>query len=192
MEPDLDELNRKDIDGEPAYTPEEIMAGEIVIRNENHGYWNTNIKETYPNPFFIKMSKKIWQEKPNFMIIGECWGGFMFENRQIIMARSGIIPRLFKLPVAISSIFWKKLYKDGRIENCKKENVVAIKEWYDDTRKFLPDGTIILQSSTAHSLPYPAYLYGKGTWASIDILYLMSDVPITFMEEINGEVFNID
>jgi hypothetical protein len=60
MEPDLDELNRKDIDGEPAYTPEEIMAGEIVIRNENHGYWNTNIKETYPNPFFIKMSKKIW------------------------------------------------------------------------------------------------------------------------------------
>jgi hypothetical protein len=35
-------------------------------------------------------------------------------------------------------------------------------------------------------------LYGKGTWASIDILYLMSDVPITFMEEINGEVYNID
>ena len=128
-QPDLDELNRKDIDGEPAYTSEEIMAGEIVIRNENHGYWNTNIKETYPNPFLIKMFKKIWQEKPNFMIIGECWGGFMFENRQIIMARSGIIPRLFKLPVAISSIFGKKLYKDGRIENCKKENVVAIKEW---------------------------------------------------------------
>jgi starch synthase len=78
------------------------------------------------------------------MIIGECWGGFMFENRQIIMARSGVIPRLFKLPVAISSIFGKKLYKDGRIENCKKENVVAIKEWYDETRRFLPDGTIIL------------------------------------------------
>ena len=68
----------------------------------------------------------------------------MFENRQIIMARSGVIPRLFKLPVAISSIFGKKLYKDGRIENCKKENVVAIKEWYDETNRFLLNGTIIL------------------------------------------------
>jgi hypothetical protein len=81
MEPDLDELNRLDIDGKPAYTSEEIMAGEIVIRNKNHSYWNTNIKENYPNPFFIKMSKKNMEEKPSFMIIEECWGGFMIENR---------------------------------------------------------------------------------------------------------------
>jgi predicted site-specific integrase-resolvase len=44
-------------------------------------------------------------------------------------------------------VHYRTLYnwdKDGRIENCKKENVVAIKEWYDETRRFLPDGTIIL------------------------------------------------
>lgn len=191
MEPDIEELQRVDDDGVPAYTAEQFMAGDIVIRNENHGYWNTNIMETYPNPFFIKLTKSIWKQKPNFMVIGECWGGFMFEHRQIILARSGIIPRMYKLPVTISSLFGKKLHKDGRIENCTKENVVAIKKWYTETRRFLPEGTIILQSSTSHSLPYPAHLYGRGTWAAIDILYFMPDVPITFMGEIDGEVYNL-
>lgn len=116
MEPDLDELKRVDIDGQPAYTPEDLMAGEIVIRNENHGYWNTNIMETYANPFFIKLARKVWKQRPNFMLISECWGGFMFENRQIIMARSGVIPRLFSLPVAMSGLFGKRLHKDGRLE----------------------------------------------------------------------------
>ena len=41
MELDMDELLRVDVDGEPAYTAEDIMNGEIVIRNENYGYWNT-------------------------------------------------------------------------------------------------------------------------------------------------------
>jgi len=116
MEPDTEELTRIDVDGQPAYTAEDFMNGEVVIRNENYGYWNSNNMETYPNPFFIKMCKRLWLEKPDFMIIGECWGGFMFEHRQIILARSGIIPRLYKLPIAISSLFGKRLFKDGRVE----------------------------------------------------------------------------
>ena len=60
------------------------------------------------------------------------------------MARSGIIPRLYKLPMALSTLFGKKLHKDGRIDSCTKENVVAIKKWYDGTRRFLPDGTICI------------------------------------------------
>jgi len=191
MEPDVEELLRVDDDGQAAYTPEDFMAGKVVVRNENHGYWNTNIMETYPNPFFIKMTKKIWEKKPNFMFIGECWGGFMFEHRQIIMARSAVIPRMYKLPITISSLFGKRLHKDGRLEECAKENVIAIKKWHTETRKFLPEGTILLQSSTSHQLPYPAHLYGRGTWAAIDILYFMPDVPITFMGEIDGEVYNI-
>jgi hypothetical protein len=98
MEPDLEELMRLDVDGEPAYSPMDLMNGEIVVRNENHGYWNTNMMEKYPNPFFIKLCRKVYETNPNFILIGECWGGFMFENRQIILARSGIIPRMFKLP----------------------------------------------------------------------------------------------
>ena len=81
MEPDLEELMRLDVDGEPAYSPHDVMNGEIVLRNENYGYWNTNTMETYPNPFFIKMTKKIWEAVPDFFFIGECWGGFKFENR---------------------------------------------------------------------------------------------------------------
>jgi hypothetical protein len=38
------------------------------------------------------------------------------------MAGLGVIPRLYKLQVALSSLFGKKLCKDGRVENCKKKN----------------------------------------------------------------------
>jgi len=179
------------VDGQPAYTAEDFMNGEIVIRNENYGYWNSNNMETYPNPFFIKMAKRLWFENPDFMIIGECWGGFMFEHRQIILARSGVIPRLFKLPMALSTLFGKRLSKDGAIQNMQKDSVLAIKQWYDEIRRFLPDGTILMQSSTSHALPYPAYLYGKGTWAAIDTLFFMPDLPITFNNELDGDVFKI-
>lgn len=98
MEVDLEELMRLDVDGQPAYSPADVLNGEVVIRNENWGYWNTNTMETYANPFFVKMCKKLWEELPDFMIIGECWGGFKFENRHILLSRSGIIPRMYKLP----------------------------------------------------------------------------------------------
>jgi len=74
-------LNRKDVDGQSAYTIEQKMNGEIVVRNENHGYWNTEKMETYPNPFFIKLCKQLWSINPDFMIVGECWGGDQFESR---------------------------------------------------------------------------------------------------------------
>lgn len=35
-------------------------------------------------------------------------------------------------------------------------------------------------------------MYGKGSWAAVDILYFMPDVPITFMGEIDGEVYRIE
>ena len=131
--------------------------------------------ETYANPFFVKLCRKLWERNPDFMILGECWGGFMFEHRQIILARSGVIPRLFKLPIALSSLFGKRLSRDGRVTECPKDNVVALKKWHDETRRYLPEGTIMMQSSSSHNLPYPAYLYGKGTWAAIDILFFMPD-----------------
>jgi hypothetical protein len=81
MEPDIDELTRIDVDGQPAYTAEDFMNGEVVLRNENYGYWNSNNMETYPNPFFIKMCQRLWIQNPNFIILGECWGGFNFEHR---------------------------------------------------------------------------------------------------------------
>lgn len=41
-------------------------------------------------------------------------------------------------------MFGKKLSIDGSLESCDKANSFAIKNWYDDTRKFLPEGTILM------------------------------------------------
>ena len=191
MEPDLEELQRIDINGGAIYTPQDLMHGEVVVRNENHGFWNTNNLESYPNPFFIKLCRRLWEMNENMIIIGECLGGYMFEQRQIILARSGVIPRLYKLPTAISQLFGRKLHTDGRLEKQEKGNVGVIKNWYEDTRKYLPNGSILMQSSTSHSMPYPAYLYGRGAWAAIDILFFMPDVPITFMGELDGDVYKV-
>ena len=191
MEIDAEEMFRMDDDGQPAYSPLEIFEGEIVVRNENHGYWNTNTMEHYPNPFFVKLCAALWRSNPDFMIVGECWGGYMFENRQTILTRSGIIPRLFKLPQTLISVLGKKLHKDGRVTASEDKDVSALKDWFESTHRFLPDGAILLQSSTAHSFPYPAYLYGRATWAAVDIIFLLSDIPITFMDEMNGQVYRV-
>jgi len=119
-------------------------------------------------------------------VIAECWGGYMFESRQVILARSALVPRLFKLPQAIASCFGKKLYRDGKITDIQKQTVTSIKKWHSGSTKFLPEGTIQLQSSSAHVWPYPALIFKRGTWAAADILFFMPDVPITFMGEIDG------
>ena len=49
----------------------------------------------------------------------------------------------------------------------------------------------MLQSSTAHQWPYPAYLFGRGAWAAVDILHFLPDIPITFNGEVNGEVYRL-
>lgn len=169
------------------------MDAEVVIRNENYGYWQTNSMESYPNAFYIKLCRKLWSKLPNFMIVGECWGGFKFEHRQIILARSGVIPRLFKLPQTICTLFGKKLHRDGRVtSNEKKESVATVESWYEESHLQVPEGAILIQSSTCHSWPLPAFLYGKGTWAAVDILYLMPDIPITFNGEVQGEIYRLD
>lgn len=157
-----------------------------MVKNENHGYWDTNQMETYPNPFFIKLAKRIWEQQPDFVLMAECWGGYMFENRQVILARSGLVPRLFKLPQAIGPCFGWKLYRDGKLVECRPESVRSIEKWHEGNKKFLPEGAIQLQSSSAHVWPYPAYIFKRGTWAVADILFFQSDVPITFMGEVDG------
>lgn len=108
----------------------------------------------------------------------------MFEHRQIILARSGVVPRLFKLPQTLCSMLGKKLHNDGRITEVEKEPVTVLKRWYEESRFCMPQGSIMVQSSTSHQWPYPAYLFGKGAWAAVDILHFLPDIPITFMGEV--------
>lgn len=163
-----------------------------MVRNENYGYWNSNAMENYANPFFVKLCRQIWAKKPNFMVLGECWGGFMFEHRQIILARSGVIPRLYKMPQTICSILGKKLSREGRLVDCERKDISTLKKWYEDSRFCMPEGFIQLQSSTAHQWPYPALMYGQAAWAAVDLLYFMPDIPITFMDETKGERYRLE
>ena len=35
----------------------------------SYGYHGTVASETYPNPFFIKTTRELWKEFPNFMFL---------------------------------------------------------------------------------------------------------------------------
>jgi starch synthase len=102
------------------------------------------------------------------------------------------VPRLYSLPQAVASLFGKKLLKDGRIEQSEVKSVTALREWFSETHRFLPTGSILLQSSASHFWPYPAYIYDKGSWAAVDILYFLPDIPITFMGEVDGDVYRLE
>jgi starch synthase len=189
LELDEEELYRKDPDGTPAYTDKQILDGEIVKQCEGQGYWDSDSLIKYPSPIFIKLCKEFWAKFPDFLIIGECLGGSSLENRQGILARSGIIPRLFKLPIALAAIFGKKLHRSGQVIGCKPETVNTIKNWYESNRKFTPEGSYLVQSSISHIWPYPGLLYGRGAWSAVDVLFFMPDIPMTFMGEIKGDVY---
>ena len=192
MEIDLEEMTRLDVDGSPAYSAEELLDGEVVIRNENYGYWNSDSIDGYANPFFAKLTRELWRRFPHLLVLGECWGGYLFENRGPILARSGVVPRLFKLPQVLCGLFGKRLHKDGRLTvGEERQDVTQVKRWFEEGREMMPRGSVLVQSSTAHSWPYPAYLYGKGAWAAVDTLFFMPDLPITFMDEVNGHAFRV-
>lgn len=188
---DHDEMFRLDADGQMAYSAEEILNGEIVCRSEDCGYWTSDLIDEYPNPFLIKLTKSVWRKFPNFYLIGECWGTNKFQNRHIVLAKSGIIPRMYTLPRALSAVFGRRIHRNGYIENCKAEPVSIIKDWLEENNQFLPEGALTIQSSCGQVWPYPALLYGRGNWSAIDLLFSLPDIPMTFMDEIEGEAFRV-
>lgn len=48
---DENEMYRKESNGDPAYTDKQIFEGEIVDLSEEGGFWKSEMKNTYPNPF---------------------------------------------------------------------------------------------------------------------------------------------
>jgi hypothetical protein len=34
-------------------------------------------------------------------------------------------------------------------------------------------------------------LYGRGNWSGVDLLFALLDIPMTFMDEIDGEAYRI-
>lgn len=48
----------------------------------------------------------------------------------------------------------------------------------------MPEGSFVVQSTTYHTWPYPALLYKKGTWAAVDLFFMLNDIPMTFIGEL--------
>ena len=191
MELNTIEMYRIDDDGKPAYTPMEILNGEIVIPNSESGYWESDLCDTYANPLLVKLTREIWNNFPEFIFLGECWLEEKYSQRHVSLVKSGIIPRMYTLPVIICQMLGKKILHNGNMEQVPPENVSIIKEWYKENYQNLPEGAILVQSSSGQVWPYPALLYGRGNWSAIDLLFTLPDVPMTFMNEIDGEAYRV-
>ena len=183
------EMYRKDPDGQYHFNTQEIFDGKVVLRNEFFGYWQSSARYKYANPLFFRLCKELWKYFPDFIIVADVWSGSGLEDRVPCIPRSGPIPRLYQLPVKLASIFGKRLHKNGQIESIDRRDVSILKTWYEERKRTLPEGAIVIQSSSGHSLPYPALLYGKGTWAAADVLLLLPDIPMTFIGEQDGQVY---
>ena len=102
---------------------------------------------------------------------------------------SGPIPRVYNIPMALSTIFGEKLHRDGSIISCERKDVNVFRSWYEYSRKFNPVGSLMIQSTTSHCWPYPALLYKRGTWAAVDVFFFLPDIPMTFIGEQDGHAF---
>lgn len=146
-------------------------------------------QESFANPFYVKLCKTLWRHFPNFIIIGDILGGNGLEEREGNVIRSGPIPRLYKFPTAIASIYGQHLHRDGSVSNRDKQTVNALRSWYETVRKNLPSGSIVIQSTTSHALPYPALIFKRALWSVIDLYFFLPDIPMTFLGEEDGHAF---
>ena len=70
-----------------------------------------------------------------------------------------------------------------------RKNITTLRKYLEQTSKEYPRGSIIVQSTTYHSWPYPALIFKRGTWAAIDLFFTLTSVPMTFLGEQEGHVF---
>jgi hypothetical protein len=86
---DVQEMLRLDADGKAAYSPLEVLEGDVVISNHEVGYWSTRLCHSYPNPLLVKLTRAMWEECDTFTVYGEChWG------RAPSVVRSGVVPHV--------------------------------------------------------------------------------------------------
>jgi len=81
--------------------------------------------------------------------------------------------------------------KKGTVKKCKKISINQLRHWLQLTKKSLPEGSIVIQSTTGYNLPYPGNLFKRGTWSVIDLFFFLPDIPITFCDEEKGKTFKI-
>lgn len=98
---------------------------------------------------------------------------------------------MYTLPIIICEMLGKQIQRNGAIESVPPNNVNIIKNWYNENYQGLPEGALLVQSSSGQVWPYPALLYGRGNWSAVDLLFALPDIPMTFMDEIDGEAYRV-
>ena len=194
---DFDEMFREEVD-EPnsrRYTNYEIINGKIVLPNEECGFWNSfdieNLSEDiYPNPLFVKLTKSIWENYPEFIFIGEFNDkNLKYVNRHFVLSKSGLVPKIYIFPEVFSHLYEINIGIDPLMPSMKKNTINNIlKAYYEYFNKNMPLNTKCIISSGNDIWPYPNLLFGNGAIPYITALFTMNYIPMTFMEEINGEL----
>jgi len=103
--------------------------------------------------------------------------------------RSGPIPRMFKLPKALSQVVGVQLNNNGEITQSVPRNINNLRKWYEDVLKSLPKNAIIINSTTSPVWPNPAFIFKKATWAFVDLFFLLSNLTMTSGFEEYGKAY---
>jgi len=138
----------------------------------------------------IEFCRKLWEKFPHLLLLGETFGDKGDKKTEVSLIKSGIVPRLYNFPSAISTIYGKRMTLDGIIHYDNEPlGINSFRIWYETFRKELPLGSIIIQSTTSYVWPNPLLLYKGGAWSFIDLMFFFPQIPMTFMGEIEGHAF---
>ena len=196
---DLNEMFHEQVDNGVStrhYSNFEIINGEVVLPNQECGYWNSfvldennTINNIYPNPLFIKLTKSIWEKYPEFIFIGEFINNNQkYNNRQFILGKSGLVTKINFLPEIFTHLYNINTGLDSIVNHLKKNSINdIIKTYYDYINSNLPLNSFFISSSGGVIWPYPNLLYGPGCLPYITALFTLNNIPMTFMNEIFGE-----
>jgi hypothetical protein len=198
---DTTEMFRMDTDGFRHYTPTAIFEGDVVIPNEEAGYWcdfEGQLAARYANPLFLWLSRSMWEAFGDFALFGECcWG------REGPMVASGVIPHSRSLPAALARVKERDVSKTGavshrplkRLTNGKSEPpIAAVYGSFLRESLRLPKGShgLIVRSLASTWDPYPSLVLGRATWPAVDILYTVPGSVWLLQGEEGGLVYRRD
>lgn len=192
LAPNMDELLRKDPDGEPHYTLSEVFYGGVVKANEEYGYWSSEagIERGYPNPFFVKFCREMWNAYPDFLIIAES-----HFHREAQLLLSGAIAHTVRIPQILASISGKSLRRDGsvsRVPSQSRSSARTLSRLYRNDRDWLPKNSIMVNSTCTHLSPFPGVLYGRRAWLAVDLLHFLPEIPMHVYGEERGRAYRLN
>eukprot|EP00741_Cyanophora_paradoxa_P006843 tig00001052_g6618.t1 len=170
----------------PHYEPLEVLEACVVKPALAGGYWRTAAAAAgYANPLLAKLARAVWAVDPEFLLLADCdWAEV---QRQV--ALSGCVPHSARLAQTIAGMFGRSLEKHGPIGHAEKHTSAEVRAALEQATADLPEGYVGVQSICTHALPYPALSFDAGAWVAADLLFLLPDVPMTFIGEDEGRAY---